>query len=146
MGHMEGLRRLCIDTDVLIDYLRGPSAVTKLLMKKIHEERIQVCTTAVNSFEIWLGVSMASNPEALTITTERFMSQLEIIGLNYETSVEAGRILANLRKEGQTLEIRVVFVGSIAKLNDISLVTRNTRHYQRIHELSIMIPEEALRN
>jgi len=143
---MEGLKRLCFDTDILIDYLRGPSETTKQLMKKIHERKIVACTTTVNSFEIWLGVYLSSKPEVLVEKTEEFMDQLEIINLNYETSTEANRILATLRKKGQAIEIRDLFVGSIAKVSETPLVTRNVKHYERIRELAVVTPEEIIKN
>ena len=143
---MEGLTSLCIDTDILIDYLRGPSETTRQLMKKIHEKDIQAYTTTINSFEIWLGVYLAPKPEVLIKKTEEFMDQLEIIDFNYETSVEAGRIQATLRKEGQVVEIRDVLVASIAKVSEIPLVTRNLKHYQRIQGLAIATPEQVTLN
>jgi len=102
MVHMEGSKRLCFDTDILIDYLRGPSETTKQLMKKIHERKIVACTTTIKCFEIWLGVYLASKPDALIKKTEEFMDQLEIINLNYETSIEAGHILTAFRKKGSS--------------------------------------------
>jgi len=143
---MEGLTRLCFDTDILIDYLRGPSEMTRLLMKKIHERKILACTTTINSFEIWLGVYLAPKPKVLIKETEEFINQLEIINFDYETSIEASRILATLRKKGQVIEIRDLFVGSIAKVSEIPIVTRNVKHYERIHELTIFTPEEIIKN
>ena len=69
---MEGLRRLCLDTDVLIDYLRKPSETVKLLMEKIYEGKVLACTTTVNSFEIWLGTFLAPKPEELIKETRGF--------------------------------------------------------------------------
>jgi len=77
--------------------------------------------------------------------TEEFMDQLEIINLNYETSIEAGHILATLRKKGQAIEIRDL-MDSIAKVSEVPLVTRNVKHYERIHELAIVTPEEIIKN
>ena len=144
MVHMEGLRRLCLDTDILIDYLRKPSETVKLLMEKIYGEKILVCTTTVNSFEVWLGAFLAPKPRELIKETEEFLSRLEILNFNYETSVEAGRNMVTLRKKGQTIEIRDLFVGSISKVRGIPLVTRNIKHYKRIPKLTVLTPEEII--
>jgi len=143
---MEGLTSVCIDTDVLIDYLRGPSETTKQFMKMLHEKEMKACTTTINSFEIWFGVYLAPKPEVLIKKTEEFMDQLEIIDFSYETSIEAGRIQATLRKEGQVVEVRDVPVASIAKVSEIPLVTRNLKHYQRIQGLAIAAPEQVTLN
>jgi len=142
---MEAIRAACFDTDILIDYLRGPSKITKLLMEKIYERKILACTTAINCFEIWLGAYLAPKPEVLIKETEEFINQLEIMNFNYETSIEASRILATLRKKGQVIEIKDLFVGSIAKVGEIPLVTRNVKHYERIPELTLFTPEQIIR-
>lgn len=141
---MEGLRRLCLDTDVLIDYLRKPSETVKLLIEKIYEGKISVYTTTVNSFEIWLGAFLAPKPEELIKETEEFLSQFEILDFNYEASVEASRTMATLRKQGRTIEIKDLFVGSISKVSGMPLVTRNIKHYKRIPRLTVLTPKETI--
>jgi len=141
---MEGLRRLCLDTDILIDYLRKPSDTVKLLMEKIYEGKISAYTTTVNSFEIWLGTFLAPKPRELIKETEDFLSQLEILNLDYEASVEASRTMMTLRKQGQTIEIRDLFVSSVSKVNGMPLVTRNIKHYKRIPRLTVLTPEETI--
>jgi len=142
---MEGLRLLCLDTDVLIDYLRKPSETVKLLVEKIYEEKISAYTTTVNSFEIWLGAFLAPKREELIKETEEFLSQLEILDFNYEASVEASRSMVTLRKQGQTIEIRDLFVSSISKVSGMPLVTRNIKHYKRIPRLMVLTPEETIK-
>lgn len=141
---MEGLRYLCLDTDVLIDYLRKPSEIVKLLMEKIYEGKISAYTTTVNSFEIWLGAFLAPKPREFIKETEEFLSQLEILDFNYEASLEASRIMVTLRKRGQTIEIRDLFVGSTSKVSGMPLITRNIRHYKRIPRLMVLTPEETI--
>jgi len=54
--------------------------------------------------------------------------------------------LKNIRYRGQSIEIRDLFVGSIAKVSETPLVTRNVKHYERIHELAVVTPEEIIKN
>jgi predicted nucleic acid-binding protein len=136
--------RLCLDTDILIDYLRKPSEMVKILIEKIYEGKISAYTTTVNSFEIWLGIFLAPKPHELVKETEGFLSQLEILNLDYRASVEASRTMVTLRKQGQTIEIRDLFVSSISKVNGMPLVTRNIKHYKRIPRLTALTPEEAI--
>lgn len=141
---MEALRRLCLDTDVLIDYLRKPSETVKRLMEKIYEDQISAHTTTVNSFEIWLGTFLAPKPEEFFKETEEFLSQLKILNFDYEASVEASRTMGTLRKQGQTIEIRDLFVGSTSKVSGMPLITRNVKHYRRIPRLMVLTPEETI--
>ena len=145
MVYMESLVRVCLDTDVLIDYMRKPSDEVKRIMKGVLERKVSICTTSVNTFEIWLGAHLAPKQTELIKETEDFLDQLEVVNFDYETSVEAGRVMANLRKKGQVIEIRDLFVGCVCKVNGMALVTRNLKHYKRIHDLQILTPEQTVR-
>jgi predicted nucleic acid-binding protein len=56
---MESLTRVCLDTDVLTDYLRKPSDEVKRVIESAYERKVSACTTSVNAFEIWLGAHLA---------------------------------------------------------------------------------------
>jgi len=142
---MESLVRVCLDTDVLIDYMKKPSDAVKRIMKGVLERKVSVCTTSVNTFEIWLGAHLAPKQMRLIEETKGFLDQLEVVNFDYETSVEAGRAMASLRKSGQVVEIRDLFVGCACKVNDMPLITRNLKHYKRIHGLKILTPEQTVK-
>ena len=141
---MESLKRLCLDSDVLIDYLRKPSDEVKRVMECVFEKKVSACTTAVNAFEIWLGANLAPNRAEVVRQTEGFFGQLEVVDFDYGSSVEAGRVLADLRKRGEPIEIRDLFVGSICKVSRMPLITRNLKHYRRIRGLKILTPQQTL--
>jgi tRNA(fMet)-specific endonuclease VapC len=137
--------RACLDTDVLIDYMRKPSDVIKRIMKGFLERKVSVCTTSVNTFEIWLGAHLAPKQMELIEETKDFLDQLEVVNFDYETSVEAGRVMASLRKRGQVVEVRDLFVGCVCKVSGMPLITRNLKHYKRIHGLKVLTPEQTVR-
>ena len=142
---MESLTRVCLDTDVLIDYLRKPSDEVKRVMESVFERKVSACTTSVNAFEIWLGAHLAPKKAELVRDTEDFFGQLEVVTFDYGSSVEAGRVLADLRKRGEAIEIRDLFVGCVCKVSGMPLVTRNLKHYRRVHGLKVLTPEQALK-
>jgi len=141
---MESLTRVCLDTDVLIDYLRKPSNEVKRVMESVFERKVSACTTSVNAFEIWLGAHLANKAE-LVRDTEDFFGQLEVVNFDYGSSVEAGRVLADLRKRGEAIEIRDLFVGCVCKVSGMPLVTRNLKHYRRVRGLKVLTPEQVLK-
>ena len=141
---MESLRRVCLDTDVLIDYLRQPSDEVKRVMESVSEKKVSACTTSVNAFEIWLGAYLAPKNAELIRDTKGFFGQLEVVDFDYESSVEAGLVLADLRKHGKPIDIRDLFVGCVCKVSNMPLVTRNLKHYRRIRGLKVLAPEQAL--
>lgn len=144
MVNVESLKRVCLDTDVLIDYLRKPSREVKRIMECVFEKKLYARITTVNSFELWFGAYLSPS-KALSSCTDDFLSQLEIVSFDYESSVEAGRTSANLRKSGKPIEIRDVFVGCICKVNNMPLITRNLKHYTRIDGLRVFSPKQVLK-
>jgi tRNA(fMet)-specific endonuclease VapC len=142
---MESLTRVCLDTDVLIDYLRKPSDEVKRVMESVFEKKLLACTTSVNAFEIWLGAYLAPKKTELVRDTEDFFGQLEVVNFDYGSSVEAGRVLADLRKRGETIEIRDLFVGCVCKVSGMPLITRNLKHYGRVRGLKVLTPEQTLK-
>ena len=122
MVNMESLVRVCLDTDVLIDYMRKPSDAVKRIMKGALDRKVSVCTTSVNTFEIWLGAHLAPKKSKLIEDTKNFLDHLEVVNFEYETSIEAGRVMASLRRSGRVVEIRDLFVGCICKVDDMPLL------------------------
>jgi len=145
MVYMESVERLCLDSDILIDYLKKPSDTVERIIKGVLDRKVSVCTTSVNTFEIWLGAHLAPKQMKLIGETEDFLDQLEVVNFDYEASVEAGRVMANLRVKGHVVEIRDLFVGCVCKVNGMTLVTRNLKHYKRIHDLKILTPEQTVK-
>jgi tRNA(fMet)-specific endonuclease VapC len=143
--NLESLTRVCLDTDVLIDYLRKPSPETKRLMQCVLEKKLNAFITSINAFEIWFGAFLAPEKAKLARCTEEFLGQLEVVDFDYESSVETGRVLADLRKRGEPIEIRDLFVGCICKVSGTPLITRNVKHYRRIQGLKVLTPEQALK-
>jgi tRNA(fMet)-specific endonuclease VapC len=143
--NLESLTRVCLDTDILIDYLRKPSPEIKRFMDCVFEKRLSACITSINAFEIWFGAFLAPEKAELARCTRDFLNQLEVVDFNYASSVEAGRVLADLRKCGEPIEIRDLFVGCVCKVNNMPLITRNLKHYRRINGLKILTTEQALK-
>jgi predicted nucleic acid-binding protein len=134
-----------LDTDVLIDYLRKPSDEVKRVMESVFERKVSACTTSVNAFEIWLGAYLAPKKAELVRDTEDFFGQLEVVNFSYDSSVEAGRVLADLRRRGESIEIRDLFVGCVCKVSGMPLITRNLKHYRRVRGLKVLTPEQTLK-
>jgi len=143
--NLESLTRVCLDTDVLIDYLRKPSPEIKRIMKCILEKKLNACITSINAFEIWFGAYLAPEKAQLARCTEDFLGQMEVVDFDYASAMEAGRVLADLRKRGEPIEIRDLFVGCICKVSGMSLITRNMKHYKRIRGLKVLTLEQAFK-
>lgn len=126
----------CIDTDILIDHLRGSPEATQTI-ERLEEAGQTLSTTAVNAYELSYGAWKTREPEANLEAVETLLNRLNVYPLSREAAQEAGRVMANLERKGIPVEIRDIFIGATAKTNGATLYTRNTRHFENIPGLII---------
>lgn len=128
--------KICIDSDVLINFLRNKEDTVAFIIE--NEEKHELATTDINAFELYHGAYVSEksteNVKQVDLLLER------IIVLPYTTGIAkfSGELLAELKKEGKTIEFRDLFIGSIARANGYKLKTNNTKHFKRIKGLEIV--------
>jgi predicted nucleic acid-binding protein len=127
---------VCIDTDILIDHLRGSPEATRAI-EALEEAGCTLSTTSVNAYELSYGAWKTKDFEANLVAVETLLSRLEVYALSREAALEAGRIMVHLEKKGAPVEIRDVFIGATAKVNGSTLYTRNTRHFENMPGLIV---------
>jgi len=122
-----------IDTDVLINYLRGK---TKLDEKLIDAgSGISIITLG----ELIYGAYKSSDLQKSINLTKDFIKEsgVRIIDTNQEIIYSFAQIKAGLEKNGIRLEDFDLLIGATAKAHSLILVTNNIRHFSRIPNLQI---------
>lgn len=122
-----------IDTDVVIDYLRA-----KLELKKDFLESgagISVITLG----ELVYGAYKSNSPQHTIKVALSFIreSNLQIIDLNQESIFNFGQLKANLEIKGERLEDFDLLIAATAIANNLTLVTRNIKHFKRMKGLKL---------
>mgnify|MGYP000031639456 CR=1 FL=1 len=120
-----------VDSDVLIDALRGVRRANATLVRLVREGR--VATTAVNVFELGCGTQTEQDEARL----RDLLQNLEVLPLDVPSALEAARIDRELRTRGERIDARDTIIGGIARWHGIPLVTRNRRHFERIPGLAV---------
>tara|TARA_Y100000310_G_scaffold345501_2_gene465692 strand:- start:92 stop:472 length:381 start_codon:yes stop_codon:yes gene_type:complete len=123
---------MIIDSDVLIDFLKDDKR-TVAKIKEI-EEVEELKTTSINTFEILKGFFALNKKEENIIN---FINNLMILDFDFQSSEKAAEIFDELRKRGEIIDTLDLFIASIAIVNNETLITRNSKHFQRIPELKI---------
>ena len=119
------------DTDVLIDYLRGFGPVADRI--ELELER-RLATTVVTAFELWSG-SQGSSRQEQSVGT--LLQAMDVIPLDPPSARAAAQIQAQLRAAGRTLPMADSLIAGICVERDAILLTRNRRHFEGIHRLSL---------
>lgn len=126
--------RLLLDTDVLIDYLRGvPEAVTYL------ESRKEVLLiSAVTVGELYAGVREGRERKAL----DAFMQAFEIVVLDASLAERGGLLRRDYGKSHGT-GLADALIAASAERQEAVLVTLNRKHFPMLRE--VLVPYEKRR-
>ncbi len=137
---MEVPKRIVLDTTIIVRHLRGRKDETRLIERL--QESSAVATTIVNSFEVYYGAYKSENTAKNLASAKGFLSTLEVLDFNDQSAELAVKVMADLESKGIALDPRDVLIGSIASTNGYSLVTLNSKHFERIPALEVLEPKE----
>jgi len=117
-------KRIVLDTTALVNHLRakgGPSTVTRL------EGRVELATTIVNLFELFLGAFKYREAKTNLTAVKGLSSTLRILSFTEEASELAAKMLSGLEKR-RGIEIRDLLVGTTALQEGNAVATENQIH------------------
>jgi predicted nucleic acid-binding protein len=129
--------RVVIDTDILVDFLRGNPEATSLV-SRLEERKFLLATTAVNEFELYYGAHKSKEPERAVMLTRQLLDRLIVLPLTSKSARKAGHIYAALEKQGYPIGLRDTLIGAIAKSRDFSVATKNMCRFQKIDGLKLI--------
>jgi tRNA(fMet)-specific endonuclease VapC len=126
----------CLDTNVCIDLIRGKSLTARSRLKQVLAEGSVVCISSVVLHELWYGVARSDRPEENTQRVHAFLAgPLEILPWDDADARAAGEVRALLEKEGRAIGAYDALIAAQAVRRGITLVTANTREFDRIEGL-----------
>jgi len=124
-----------VDTDWIIDHLNGKEKVRQ----KLKELRpLGIAVSMISLAELYEGVYYSNNPEKSRNVLDAFTGQFDIIGIDEETCQIFGKQRGKLRQEGKIINDFDLMIASICLRNNFTLLTNNSRHFERIEELKLL--------
>ena len=127
---------IILDTDVLIDLLREKTETLNWI--KEHEIADILATTTINVFEIFNEAYKCADSDKKLTLVESLIERLKILDFDSNSAKISGKQRALLEDQGLTLDVRDIFIGSIALSNNILLKTNNKKHFSRISKLRLV--------
>jgi tRNA(fMet)-specific endonuclease VapC len=126
-----------LDSDVLIDYLRGAGPGRELL----HEIGASLAfrVTSITAFELALGREYAQDPAPANA-----LLAAPGLSLTREAALRGGSLLSELRAAGEGIDVRDAMQAGICLEARAPLVTRNARHFVRVPQLTVIEPQHWL--
>jgi tRNA(fMet)-specific endonuclease VapC len=126
-----------LDADWAIQVLRGrPDAVTGL-------DRLRgggIAVSRVTIAEVYEGAFRSSNPEAGLSDMRRFFSPFLTLELDDAVAARFAEQRAFLRRRGELIADLDLIVAATALVHDLTLLTYNRRHFERVPGLKLYQP------
>lgn len=124
-----------LDSDVLIDYLRGAGPGLDLVRTLARGSGYRV--TAVTAFELALGRSHRENPRPV-----HSLLAAPLLTLTRRAGLRGGALLRELRERGEAIDVRDAMQAGICLEANAPLVTRNLSHLARVPGLQVSDPAD----
>jgi tRNA(fMet)-specific endonuclease VapC len=122
---------IVVDTDLLIDYLRGRSPGRELVRGLLLDGRLRV--TAITAFELRVGGDfLPRRGEILRLVRRRTLP------LDQTSALRAGEVAAGLRGQGRDIGLADCLQAGICLRHELQFATRNRRHFERVQGLRLV--------
>jgi tRNA(fMet)-specific endonuclease VapC len=126
-----------VDSDWIIDGLASiPSALTPLEQHAGEGLAVSIITFG----EVFDGAYDFPDPQSHLASFRRFLSGFMVLGLNDPIMERFASQRYRLRREGNLIPDLDLLIGVTALHYDLTLMTRNLRHFSRIPDLKLYQP------
>lgn len=124
-----------IDTDRVVDYLKGREEPVDLL-ETLRTDGLSI--SLVTYAELYEGIYYGANPQRVERGLRLFLTSTRVLPLNRAIMRRFAVLRGDLRRRGQGIGDLDTMIAATALHHDLTLVTRNLRHYTRIPGLKIL--------
>ncbi len=128
---------LCLDSDFMIALLRGDKqAITKA--EQLEEESREIVSTAINALELFMGIVAVDGISGNRAKKTRdFLDTLTILHLDVSSAERSAYILNSLKNLGKSIGLKDSLIAGIAVEHKADILTRNTKHFERVSGLKV---------
>lgn len=124
--------KVCVDTDIVIDYLRGRNKNQEILPELIAKHNVYI--SPVSIYELYYGGYYSGK----VTPVDDVLAMITPFDWTAEDSRKAAQIHAALSKSGETLTIKDVFIAGLCLSRTVPLVTRNVSHFNKVRGLEVI--------
>lgn len=127
--------RFMLDTNI-IAYAKNnrPETVLKRLMQHSPED---YCISSITLAELEFGVYNSARPEQNQLALVTFLARIKVVPFDADTAREYGIIRADLTRKGTLIGASDLLIAAHARALDVTLVTNNTREFERVDGLKL---------
>ena len=123
-----------IDTDWAVEYLKGRPAATQLL-QALQPQGLAI--SMITFGEIYEGIYFGTNPQQSERSFKQFLRVIDVIPLSRQIMRRFARLRGELRRQGMLIADPDLLIAATAIHHGLTLLTHNTRHFERIPNLTL---------
>ena len=127
--------RFMLDTNI-IAYAKNnrPETVLKRLMQHSPED---YCISSITLAELEFGVYNSARPEQNQLALVTFLARIKVVPFDADAAREYGITRADLTRKGTLIGANDLLIAAHARALDVTLVTNNTREFERVDGLKL---------
>lgn len=122
--------KVILDTSVLVDFIRNNQDAVSFV--KSLSEKYDICTTDINIFELYYGAYLSKQTDKNLAAVKGLINTTLVFSTTIESMEISAKILADLDKKGQKIEIKDVLIAGICLVNTCPVATQNKKHFERM--------------
>lgn len=122
---------MVVDTNIFIDHLRAKDKLKTALFNTYSNSELFI--SPVTIYELYMGVNSVEKKKYIELIVEPF----QVYNFDKTISIEAANIFLQLKRKNQLIEFRDIFIAATCIINNQPLLTKNTKHIQRIKKLTL---------
>ena len=127
--------RYLVDTDWAIQYIRG----SRRYIDRINSMAADgIGLSIISLAELYEGIYSSRNSPSDEVLLQGFLERVRILPLDDATCRIFGQVRGQLRSRGALVGDMDTFIGATALRHDLTLLTNNRRHFERIPALPIV--------
>jgi tRNA(fMet)-specific endonuclease VapC len=124
-----------LDTNICIYIMKNRPEHIKEKLKTFNLGDVYLSSVVVS--ELYYGVYKSVQIERNLVALEHFLKPFNIVDYDLKASVEYGKIRGSLEKAGKAIGGLDMLIAAHARSLGLTLVTNNTKEFERIESLEI---------
>lgn len=124
-----------LDTNTVIYFFKGMGEVSKNLFSYSPKD---IFIPSIVLYELEVGIAKSNNSKKRKEQLNLLLEQIQIIDFCEKEAKESASISATLEKLGTPIGPIDTLIAGCAKANNLTLVTNNTKEFQRVNKLIIV--------
>lgn len=123
-----------LDTNTLIYFFKGMGNVASNLLASPPSE---IGIPSIVVYELGVGIAKSTSPEKRTAQLGNLLSIVEMLSFGLHEANIAAQIRSSLERQGNSIGPYDILIAATALANKATLVTHNTREFEKIDQLEI---------